>query len=65
MNMVRMKSGGMALTDQDCDELRALASGADAGIDYSDIPLLAPEEWKNAVRGKFDNPARQPAANQD
>lgn len=60
MNMVRIKSGDMALTEQDHDELRALANKPDSAIDYSDIPPLAPEEWQNAVRGKFYKPLKQP-----
>ena len=60
MNMVRYKSKDIALTDQDHDELRRLADKPDSEIDYSDIPSLNPEEWKNAVRGKFYKPVKQP-----
>ena len=39
-------------------ELAALAARADSGIDYSDIPPLTDEFWKNAVRDKFYKPLK-------
>jgi hypothetical protein len=45
------------LTHTQKAELLALANRPDSEIDYSDIPPLTEEFWKNAVRG---NPFLQP-----
>ena len=45
------------LTNAQKAELLALANRPDSEIDYSDIPPLTEEFWKNAVRG---NPFLQP-----
>jgi uncharacterized protein (DUF4415 family) len=46
------------LTDEQKAELQALAEMPDSEIDYSDIPSLDDEFWKNAVRGKFYRPTK-------
>ena len=38
------------LTDQQKEELKALEEMADEDIDYSDIPEMTEEEWRNAKR---------------
>ncbi len=43
-------------------ELAALANLPDEKIDTSDIPELSPEDWKNAIRGKWYRPVKQPVA---
>ncbi len=47
------------ITDEGREELRALAARPDSEIDTSDIPELTPEQWKNAVRGKFYRPVKR------
>ena len=44
------------LTDAQKAELRALASRPDSEIDFSDIPPLTDEFWKNAVRNPYHRP---------
>ena len=39
-------------------ELAALAARPNSGIDYSDIPPLTDEFWKNAVRDKYYKPLK-------
>jgi uncharacterized protein (DUF4415 family) len=39
-------------------ELRALAAMTDSSIDFSDIPALTDEFWKNAMRGRFYKPTK-------
>lgn len=39
-------------------ELRALANRPDSEIDYSDIPPVPEEFWKNAVRNPFYKPVK-------
>jgi uncharacterized protein (DUF4415 family) len=39
-------------------ELAALAARPDSDIDYSDIPPLTEDFWKNAVRGRFYKPTK-------
>lgn len=49
------------LSDKQKAELAALAALAARGeghIDYSDIPPLTAEFWKNAERGKFYKPTK-------
>ena len=46
------------LTEKQKVELAALAVRRDSEIDYSDIPPLAEEFWKNAVRGRFYKPIK-------
>jgi len=40
-------------------ELAAVAARPDSEIDYSDIPPLSEEFWKNAVRGKYYKPVKK------
>lgn len=44
------------LTQADRERLKSLR---DEDIDYSDIPPQNPEEWRDAVRGKFYRPVKQ------
>jgi uncharacterized protein (DUF4415 family) len=46
------------LTKRQKAELAALAARPDTAIDFSDIPPLTEEFWKNAVRGKFYKPTK-------
>ena len=46
------------LTNQQKAELDALESMPDSDIDYSDIPPLSDEFWKNAVRNPFYKPTK-------
>lgn len=41
-------------------KLQALASLPDEQIDYSDIPPLSDEFWKNAVHNPFYKPTKTP-----
>jgi uncharacterized protein (DUF4415 family) len=51
---------GRGLTTRQKRELAVLAALPDAQIDTSDIPELPPEAWKDAVRGRFYRPVKQP-----
>jgi len=46
------------LTKKQKAELAALNARPDNEIDFSDIPPLTEEFWKNAVRGKYYKPAK-------
>ena len=46
------------LTKKQKAELTALAARTDSEIDFSDIPPLTEEFWKNAVRGKYYKPIK-------
>jgi uncharacterized protein (DUF4415 family) len=46
------------LTEKQKAELAALAAMPDDQIDYSDIPPLTDEFWKNAVRNPFYKPTK-------
>jgi len=46
------------LTEAQKVELSAMASQPDSEIDYSDIPPLTEEFWKDAVRGRFYKPTK-------
>lgn len=48
-----------SLTDKQIAELQALAAMPDEAIDFSDIPPLTEEFWKNAVRNPFYRPHKQ------
>jgi uncharacterized protein (DUF4415 family) len=48
------------LTSTQKRELAALAALPDQKIDTSDIPELPPGAWKDAVRGRFYRPLKQP-----
>ncbi|MGD0858685.1 MAG: BrnA antitoxin family protein [Terracidiphilus sp.] len=47
------------LTEEDRANLRALAQRPDSEIDFSDIPEMTDEEWKNAERGHFYRPVKR------
>lgn len=63
MSMVRYKQGELPpLTEERKAELKALADMPDGGIDYSDIPPLTEEFWKNAVPNPFYKPIKTHAS---
>jgi uncharacterized protein (DUF4415 family) len=47
-----------SLTKKQKAELAALAARPDSEIDFSDIPGLTEDFWKNAVRGKYYRPIK-------
>ncbi len=47
------------LTDEQRARLSLLAKMPDSEIDYSDIPPLGDEFWKNAIRNPFYKPTKQ------
>ena len=47
-----------SLTKRQKADLAALAARPDGEIDFSDIPPLTEELWKNAVRGKYYKPIK-------
>jgi len=47
------------LTEADRANLRALAQRPDSEIDFSDIPEMTDEQWKNAERGHFYRPVKR------
>ena len=55
---VRMDKPAAPLTPQQKAELAALKALPEASIDYSDIPALGEDFWKNAVQGKFYRPTK-------
>jgi uncharacterized protein (DUF4415 family) len=63
MSMVKFKQGEVpALSDKRKAELKALAAKPDSEIDYSDIPALTDEFWKNAVQNPFYRPTKTHAS---
>ncbi len=50
------------LTARQKRDIRALAAMLEDKIDTSDIPELPPGAWKNAVRGKWYRPLKQPVS---
>jgi uncharacterized protein (DUF4415 family) len=46
------------LTKRQKADLAALATRPDSEIDFSDIPPLTEDFWKNAVRGKYYKPTK-------
>ncbi|MFP5230582.1 MAG: BrnA antitoxin family protein [Acidobacteriota bacterium] len=53
---------GQSLTTRQRRELRALAARPDKAIDTTDIPELPAGAWKNAVRGRWYRPLKQPVS---
>src|SRR5208337_401255 len=51
---------GRGLTTSQKKELAASSALPDDQIDTSDIAELPPEAWKDAVRGRFYRPVKQP-----
>ncbi len=47
------------LTDEQRARLSMLSKMPDSDIDYSDIPPLGDDFWKNAVRNPFYKPTKQ------
>jgi uncharacterized protein (DUF4415 family) len=47
-----------SLTKRQQADLAALAARPDGEIDFSDIPPLTEDFWKNAVRGKYYKPTK-------
>lgn len=47
------------LTTKQASELKALQAMPDSAIDYNDAPPTKPEEWRDAVVGKFYRPIKQ------
>ena len=47
------------LTAKQAAELKALQAMPDSAIDHSDAPPAKPEEWRDAVVGKFYRPIKQ------
>ncbi len=43
-------------------EIEALKKMPESEIDTSDMPVLPPDKWANAVVGKFYRPIKQPIA---
>lgn len=59
MSRVRHEQSKLpGVTPERLAELKALAQRPDAEIDYSDIPPLSAEFWKNAVRNPFYRPTK-------
>ena len=57
MSMVRHQQAKLpGIPPERLAELQELAQQPDAGIDYSDIPPLTADFWKNAVRNPFYRP---------
>jgi uncharacterized protein (DUF4415 family) len=54
------RASGRALTAKQKRELATLALLHDDQIDTSDIPELPSGAWKDAVRGRFYRPVKQP-----
>ena len=47
------------LTEAQRANLLALGARPDSEIDFSDIPELTDEQWKNAERGRFYRPVKR------
>lgn len=47
------------LTTKQAAELKALQTIPDNQIDYTDVPPTKPEEWRDAVTGRFYRPIKQ------
>lgn len=53
------KHTGGKLTAKQAAELKALQAMPDSEIDYSDTSASKPDEWRDAVVGKFYRPIKQ------
>jgi uncharacterized protein (DUF4415 family) len=56
---VKKTTGPSPLTPRQRQEVARLAAKSDSQIDYSDIPPLTSNFWKNAVRNPFYRPLKQ------
>jgi uncharacterized protein (DUF4415 family) len=59
MKVVYRRDPGDPLTERQIQQLKELANRPDHEIDTSDIPELAEEAWKTAVRGRFYRPVKK------
>lgn len=59
MSLVRMKLSEAKLSEQDIKELEELEAMPDSEIDYSDIPQLTEEDFRNAKVGLFYRPIKK------
>jgi len=59
-NLKVKRAAGRTLTSKQKKELAALAALPDDQIDTSDIPELPLDAWKDALRGRFYRPVKQP-----
>ena len=57
--IVRKAWGEGRISEERKQELAALAKRPDSEIDYSDIPPLTEEFFKNAVMGRFYRPVKK------
>lgn len=63
MSMVRYKRSEIPpLTEDQKEELRALSNKPTDEIDFTDIPPLDEDFWKNAVRNPFYRPVKIPTS---
>jgi uncharacterized protein (DUF4415 family) len=53
---------GRALTARQMREVQSLKKLPESTVDTSDIPELPAGAWKNAVRGKWYRPVKQPVS---
>jgi uncharacterized protein (DUF4415 family) len=61
MSIVKHKRGEIApLTPKRRAALAALSQRPDSAIDYSDLPPLGEDFWKNAVPSPFHRPIKKP-----
>lgn len=56
------KSTGSGTAARIKREVAALKKMPESEIDTSDLPVLPPEKWKNAVVGRFYRPIKKPVA---
>ena len=56
---VRKTTGPSPLTPMQRRDVARLAAKSDSQIDYSDIPSLTANFWKNAVRNPFYRPVKR------
>jgi len=47
------------ITDEERKQLLKLSEENESDIDFSDVPPIPEEAWKNAVRGRFYRPVKQ------
>lgn len=63
MSVVRYKRSELPpLTEEQKEELKKLAAQPDEEIDFSDIPPLDEDFWKNGIRNPFYRPVKIPTS---